>query len=44
MQTAISAGVSSVVNFVSKFNWESYFNNEANIKIPVPSTLFYQYY
>ena len=44
IQTAIGAGVSSVVNFVSKFNWENYFNNEANIKIPVPSTLFYQYY
>lgn len=44
MQTAIGAGVSSVANFVSKFNWESYFNHEMNPKIPVPSTPFYQYY
>ena len=40
MQTAIGAGVSSVVNFVSKFNWESCFNHETNTKISVPSTLF----
>lgn len=44
MQTAIGAGISSVANFVSKFNWESYFNHEMNPKIPVPSTPFYQYY
>ena len=44
IQTAMGAGVSSVVNFVSKFNWESYFNHEMNPKIPVPSTPFYQYY